>query len=161
MKLTISTLIAAASFSSNAQAAASEYCSTLGAEFMRQQTAYFNPDGIFIAGDGESKKHTPFITVSDDGKSAKVVVGDGDEEGGVWHPMTPSDDPNKVHWITHIMVKDQDGFKRPVDLSIKIPKECINLAPVRLGETGASHYTFLCMDGRTKASFRFLPLELN
>ena len=78
-------------------------------DFMRRQTAYFNPDGIFIAGDGESKKHTPFITVSDDGKSAKVVVGDGDEEGGVWHPMTPSDDPNKVHWITHIMVKDQDG----------------------------------------------------
>ena len=108
MKLTISTLfLAAASFSRNA--AASEYCSTLGAEFMRQQTAYFNPDGVFIAADGESKKHTPFVTVSDDGKSATVKVGNGDEEGGVWHPMTPSDDPNQVHWITHIMVKDQDG----------------------------------------------------
>ena len=59
------------------------------------------------------------------------------------------------------MVKDQDGFKRPVDLSIKIPKECINLAPIRLGAGGASHYTFLCMDGRNYASFRFLPLELN
>ena len=117
MKLTISTLIlgasAAASSSSNALASAaeasSEFCPTVYVDFMRRQTAYFNPDGIFIAGDGESKKHTPFITVSDDGKSAKVVVGDGDEEGGVWHPMTPSDDPNKVHWITHIMVKDQDG----------------------------------------------------
>lgn len=61
----------------------------------------------------------------------------------------------------YTMVKDSEGFKRPVDLSIKIPKECINLAPVRLGETGASHYTFLCMDGRSKASFRFLPLEIN
>ncbi|TNF03517.1 MAG: hypothetical protein EP326_02315 [Deltaproteobacteria bacterium] len=60
----------------------------------------------------------------------------------------------------YTMVKDQDGFKRPVDLSINIPKECINLAPVRLGESGASHYTFLCAEGSAGASFRFLPLEL-
>jgi len=82
----------------------------MDADFMRRQTAYFNPDGIFIAADGESKKHTPFVTVSDDGKSATVVVGNGDEEGGVYHPMVPSDDPSiPPHWVTHIIVKDQDG----------------------------------------------------
>ena len=123
MKFTISTLIlgasAAASSSSNALASAaevspsaSELCPTMYADFIRRQTAYFNPDGIFIAADGESKKHTPFVTVSDDGKSATVVVGNGDEEGGVYHPMVPSnaDDPSiPPHWVTHIIVKDQDG----------------------------------------------------
>ena len=34
----------------------------------------------------------------------------GDEEDGVWHPMIASDDPSTVHFITHIMVKDQVCF---------------------------------------------------
>ena len=104
---------AAGSSSSNALAYAtassseSEYCPTIYADFVRRQLANFSPDGIFIAQEGESQKHTPFLTLSEDGKSATVIVGNGDEEGGVFHPMTASTDPSEVHFVTHILVKDQ------------------------------------------------------
>ena len=102
---------AAASSSSNAlahaTASSSEYCPTIYADFVRRQLANFSPDGIFIAQEGESQKHTPFLTLSEDGKSATVIVGNGDEEGGVFHPMTASTDPSEVHFVTHILVKDQ------------------------------------------------------
>lgn len=109
----ISTLLlgAAAASSSSAVALAdeslSEYCPTIYADFVRRQLAYFSPDGIYVAQEGESQKHTPFLTLSDDGTSATVVVGNGDEEGGVYHPMTASADPDEVHFVTHILVKDQ------------------------------------------------------
>ena len=36
--------------------------------------------------------------------TATVVVGNGDEEGGIWHhPMVTNDDPETVHFITHIL----------------------------------------------------------
>ena len=110
---TISTLLlgaAAASSSSNAIALAAEssgYCPTIYADFVRRQLANFSPDGIFVAQEGESQKHTPFLTLSDDGKSATVIVGNGEEEGGVYHPMSASTDPLEVHFVTHILVKDQ------------------------------------------------------
>ena len=109
----ISTLLlgaAAASSSSNAIALAAEssgYCPTIYADFVRRQLANFSPDGIFVAQEGESQKHTPFLTLSDDGKSATVIVGNGEEEGGVYHPMSASTDPLEVHFVTHILVKDQ------------------------------------------------------
>lgn len=107
---------AAAASSSNASsnalalaaASSSEYCPTIYADFVRRQLAHFSPEGIFIAQEGESQKHTPFLSLSEDGKSATVIVGNGDEEGGVYHPMTASTDPSEVHFITHILVKDQD-----------------------------------------------------
>lgn len=101
---------AAASSSSNALALAaesSEYCPTIYADFVRRQLAHFSPDGTFVAQEGENQKHTPFLTLSEDGKSATVIVGNGEEEGGVYHPMTPSEDPSEVHFVTHILVKDQ------------------------------------------------------
>ena len=106
---------AAASSSSNALAyatasASSEYCPTIYADFVRRQLANFSPDGIFIAQEGESQKHTPFLTLSEDRKSATVIVGNGDEEGGGFHPMTASTDPSEVHFVTHILVKDQVSF---------------------------------------------------
>jgi len=113
----ISTLLlgaaaASSSSSSNAIALAAEssgYCPTIYADFVRRQLANFSPDGIFVAQEGESQKHTPFLTLSDDGKSATVIVGNGEEEGGVYHPMSASTDPLEVHFVTHILVKDQDG----------------------------------------------------
>ncbi len=48
----------------------------------------------------------PFLSVSEDGLTGSVVVGNGDD-GGVWHPMVASDDPAVVHFVTHIMVQDQ------------------------------------------------------
>lgn len=109
---------AAAASSSNASsnalalaaASSSEYCPTIYADFVRRQLAHFSPEGIFIAQEGESQKHTPFLSLSEDGKSATVIVGNGDEEGGVYHPMTASTDPSEVHFITHILVKDQVSY---------------------------------------------------
>ena len=43
----------------------------------------------------------PFLSVSEDGLTGSVVVGNGDD-GGVWHPMVASDDPAVVHFVTHI-----------------------------------------------------------
>lgn len=105
-------LLAAAAASSSSStlalaAESSEYCPTIYADFVRRQLAHFSPDGTFIAQEGESQKHTPFLTLSEDGKSATVIVGNGEEEGGVYHPMTPSEDPSEVHFVTHILVKDQ------------------------------------------------------
>ena len=108
------TAAASSSSASNALALAaassSEYCPTIYADFVRSQLAHFSPEGIFIAQEGESQKHTPFLSLSEDGKSATVIVGNGDEEGGVYHPMTASTDPSEVHFITHILVKDQVSF---------------------------------------------------
>lgn len=84
----------------------SEFCPTLYSDFTRRQLADYSPDGPFDISDGGAK-HVPVLTVSEDGKTATVVVGNGNEEGGIWHPMVASDDPDTVHFITHIFVKDQ------------------------------------------------------
>ena len=84
----------------------SKFCPTLYSDFTRRQLSEFNsPDGPFGISGGA--KHVPVLTLSDDGKTATVVVGNGNEEGGIWHPMVASDDPETVHFITHILVKDQ------------------------------------------------------
>merc|ERR1712190_391274 len=46
--------------------------------------------------------HTPFINVV--GDLATITVG-----SSALHPMTPSSDPDQVHWISHIFVRDQHG----------------------------------------------------
>ena len=86
-------------------AAASDFCPTIFADLERRQLEYFDSDVPYTIEKGA--KHVPVLTVSEDGKTATVVVGNGDEEGGVWHPMKPSGDPDTVHWVTHILVKDQ------------------------------------------------------
>ncbi|EJK52372.1 hypothetical protein THAOC_28367 [Thalassiosira oceanica] len=97
----------------SAVAAASDFCPTIFADLTRRQLEHFDSDVPFTIGMGA--KHVPVLTLSEDGKTATIVVGNGDEEGGVWHPMKPSGDPDKVHWVTHILVKDQDGNVIVVD----------------------------------------------
>ena len=52
-------------------------------------------------------KHVPVLTfaLSDDGLTATILV--GDDELGIYHPKVASDDPNKVHFITHVMAMDE------------------------------------------------------
>jgi hypothetical protein len=94
----------------SAAASQSEFCPTLFADFTRRQLTTFNsttPYTLADGPDGDAKaKHVPFLSVSEDGLTGSVVVGNGDD-GGVWHPMVASDDPAVVHFVTHIMVQDQ------------------------------------------------------
>ena len=72
-------------------------------DFMRLQNAAFGSIIPFTEETG-GKKHTPYITLNDDG-TASVLVG---KVGGDIHPMIASDDPEVVHWITEIYVQ-QNG----------------------------------------------------
>ena len=75
------------------------------ADFMRQQKETYGSDVPFTEDDGE--KHTPYITLANDGKSAYIFV--GKEDGGPVHPMVGSSDGiAEPHWITELYVVDQD-----------------------------------------------------
>jgi len=78
------------------------------ADFNRRQLADFSVDGAYLLEEGSNAKHIPFLTISNDGTTGTVVVGNGNDNG-VWHPMVASEDPGEVHFITHILVKDQDS----------------------------------------------------
>lgn len=84
--------------------ASSNYCNTLHLDYVRRQLENFNSTTPFTEEDGT--KHTPYIKV--DNGVATVTVGNGNVEGGIYHPMIPSGDPNQVHWVTHIYVVDQN-----------------------------------------------------
>ena len=45
------------------------------------------------------------FALSDDGLTATILV--GDDELGIYHPKVASDDPNTVHFITHVMAMDE------------------------------------------------------
>merc|ERR1719189_923504 len=65
----------------------------------RQQLTWDSPPFTEAIG----AKHTPYITIQ--GTLGTVTVGDGRP----YHPMSGGDDPNSVHFITHIYVLDQGG----------------------------------------------------
>ncbi|CAE7337002.1 dfx [Symbiodinium natans] len=55
-------------------------------------------------------KHSPYLLL--DGTTATIVVGIGatpGHEGGLIHPMSPSDDKDVVHWISHVYAVDDLG----------------------------------------------------
>ncbi|KAL7535329.1 hypothetical protein ACHAXR_006425 [Thalassiosira sp. AJA248-18] len=92
----------------------SEFCPTLYSDFNRRQLTYHKdafdlPYSITnTGGHGEwATRHVPVLTLSaDDRLIATILV--GSEEEGVYHPKVASENPNEVHFITHIMAKDQD-----------------------------------------------------
>lgn len=93
--------------------APSKLCPTLFADFKRRQVASFDSD-VFLYNEMVGGKHVPYLTFSESTLApnilmATIVVGDGDKEGGVYHPMVASDKVDEVHFVTHIMVKDQNG----------------------------------------------------
>jgi len=118
----------------------SEFCPTMAADLHRRQLAQFANE-TFVYKDGSSAKHIPFLTMSEDGLTGTVVVGNGDEDGGVYHPMVASGDPATVHWITHILVKDQDGkvvaleamdptSEAPAKMTFAVPAGATELTPL-------------------------------
>eukprot|EP00746_Dinoflagellata_sp_MGD_P076239 gnl/MRDRNA2_/MRDRNA2_30692_c0_seq1.p1 gnl/MRDRNA2_/MRDRNA2_30692_c0~~gnl/MRDRNA2_/MRDRNA2_30692_c0_seq1.p1 ORF type:complete len:654 (+),score=102.56 gnl/MRDRNA2_/MRDRNA2_30692_c0_seq1:254-1963(+) len=83
-------------------------------------------------------KHVPFLTIS--GSQARVTVGLGDEDTP-YHPMKASEDPEEVHYITHIYVVDQmdtcvamqmlfpDGSSNTAEMIFDIPAWATKLKP--------------------------------
>jgi desulfoferrodoxin (superoxide reductase-like protein) len=81
------------------------HCLTVHEDLMRRQKDEWGSEGPYIIDDGT--KHTPFISFNASTRQATVIVGNGDDTGGVYHPMLASDNPATVHFITHIYVVDQ------------------------------------------------------
>jgi desulfoferrodoxin (superoxide reductase-like protein) len=85
------------------------HCESLHADFVRRQAMTFNSATVYDTYTAENNKHVPFIALSEDGATATVTVGDGELEGGVYHPMSASSDPAVVHYISDIYVVDENG----------------------------------------------------
>lgn len=76
-----------------------ESWTSVHSDFLRLQSIEFGSSIPFTEATG-GERHTPYITLEDDGM-ASVLVG---KTGGEIHPMIASDDPELVHWITEIYV---------------------------------------------------------
>ncbi|CAB9497474.1 Desulfoferrodoxin [Seminavis robusta] len=83
------------------------YCLTVHQDLVRRQTDEWGSNGPFDVEDGT--KHTPFSFFNASTRLATVIVGNGDDVGGVYHPMVASDNPTTVHFITHIYAVDQNN----------------------------------------------------
>lgn len=83
------------------------FCLTLHEDLVRRQTDEWGSTGPFTIEDGT--KHTPFVAFNAETRKATVIVGNGDDVGGVYHPMVASDNPTTVHFVTHIYAVDQHG----------------------------------------------------
>ena len=108
---------------------ATTYCDTLRLDYVRRHFEEFNSTLPYTEEGGT--KHTPYVEVTN--RTATVTVGNGDKEGGVYHPMVASGDPSVVHWVNYIYVADQndeiivlktmdptDGM--PAQFSFTVPK---------------------------------------
>jgi hypothetical protein len=61
----------------------------------------------------------------------------------------------------YTMLWDGHDFTRPIELSFIIPKTCVDLNPVRWGESGEFHYALVCLNKKTKSmELKVFPLEL-
>lgn len=59
------------------------------------------------------------------------------------------------------MVKTKDhGFVRPIELSVKVPSNCVRMVPVRMGKKGIFNYSMLCKIGSTGVALKYLPIEV-
>eukprot|EP00928_Gymnodinium_smaydae_P095054 TRINITY_DN8104_c0_g2_i1.p1 TRINITY_DN8104_c0_g2~~TRINITY_DN8104_c0_g2_i1.p1 ORF type:complete len:1846 (+),score=294.15 TRINITY_DN8104_c0_g2_i1:63-5600(+) len=78
-------------------------CQGFISEFLRRM-------GTPLAKNDASGKHKPYLSIN--GTTATIVVGIGatvGNEGGLIHPMSPSDDPNIVHFIGFVYALDELG----------------------------------------------------
>lgn len=162
--LSLALMVASASAATVAVLAdSSEICPTLYADFHRRQLADFSPAGdVFVYVEGESAKHIPFLALSDDGKTGTVIVGNGDEEGGVYHPMVASEDPGAVHYVTHILVKDQDGnvvVTESLDPTVEAPAKITFDVPA--GVTELIPYEWCNLHGLWKGESVPLPTSIS
>eukprot|EP00579_Thalassiosira_antarctica_P001393 CAMPEP_0201868152 /NCGR_PEP_ID=MMETSP0902-20130614/2160_1 /ASSEMBLY_ACC=CAM_ASM_000551 /TAXON_ID=420261 /ORGANISM="Thalassiosira antarctica, Strain CCMP982" /LENGTH=338 /DNA_ID=CAMNT_0048393463 /DNA_START=90 /DNA_END=1106 /DNA_ORIENTATION=+ len=139
-RLSLSVTLLAALSAATTAFAESEICPTMYADFQRRQLKNFNFTEPFPNEIDGSAKHIPVLTLSEDGTFGTVVVGNGDEVNGVWHPMVASEDPSEVHFITHILVQDQDDnvvalesmdptVAAPAKMTFSVPAGVTELTP--------------------------------
>ena len=84
------------------------YCQTLHVDFLQIQWEHFSEDGSVFTFVNRTK-NTPHITFHEYAMKATTKISNVYEEGGKYHPVVPSDDPDKVHYETHIYVVDEGG----------------------------------------------------
>ena len=53
----------------------------------------------------------------------------------------------------------ENGFIRPLNLSIALPLGCVPLAPESFDKKADSNYAFLCVDSNRDVSLKFLPMS--
>jgi len=109
-------------------------CQAFTAEFWRRE-------GSATAKSDSARKHEPFLLLN--GTTATIVVGEGAasaDGSGLIHPMAPSDDPNTVHWISHIFARDEMGnlvalcellptHPAPASCTFEVPPGVLSLRP--------------------------------
>ena len=119
-------------------------CPTLFADFKCRQVASFDSD-VFLYNEMVGGKHVPYLTFLESSLApnilmATIVVGDGDKEGGSYHPMVASDAADEVHFVTHIIVTNQDGYvvalksmdvagPVPASMTFEVPSGATELTP--------------------------------
>jgi cell wall-associated protease len=77
---------------------------------------------------------------------------------GEIHPAVFVNSTNVFGNRVYLMVHNGQEFKRPVNTSLNIPKNCIDLKPARYGEKGY-HFQFLCVESDGRVSIKLLPFE--
>ena len=83
------------------------YCLTVHEDLLRRQSDEWGSADPYTVVNGT--KHTPYLSFDAATRQATILVGNGYEEGGVFHPMVASDDPTVVHFIMYIYVQDQNN----------------------------------------------------
>eukprot|EP00594_Rhizosolenia_setigera_P016285 CAMPEP_0178957460 /NCGR_PEP_ID=MMETSP0789-20121207/10931_1 /TAXON_ID=3005 /ORGANISM="Rhizosolenia setigera, Strain CCMP 1694" /LENGTH=350 /DNA_ID=CAMNT_0020639721 /DNA_START=55 /DNA_END=1108 /DNA_ORIENTATION=+ len=117
------------------------------ADFERRQAAEFGESDPYTEDDGV--KHTPYIEYQWN-YQALVALTVGSEDSEV-HPMTASDDPDTVHFVTDIFVEDQYGnviFMTALDPSDV--DEVFELFTLPTGVTSMTAYEFCNLHGYWK-----------
>lgn len=75
----------------------SEHCSTIKADFARRQNSEWNSTTAFTSADGSV--NVPVLTVGGAGSEFTIEVPGATQ--------VASDDPNTVHFVTHLYAEDQ------------------------------------------------------
>lgn len=77
---------------------------------------------------------------------------------GEFHPAVFVNSTQVFGNRLYLMVHDGESFKRPVNTSLNIPKNCIDLKPARYGSKGYQ-FQFLCLAKNKKLALMLIPFE--
>ena len=122
------------------------YCLTLHEDLVRRQADEWGSTGPFTIDDGT--KHTPFVSFDASTRQATVIIGNGDDVGGIYHPMVASDNPTTVHFITYVYVVDQNNHLfavKTMDPNMPAPATVVFDVPLQVTEIQA--YEFCNLHG--------------
>lgn len=125
------------------------YCLTLHEDLVRRQADEWGSTGPFTIDDGT--KHTPFVSFDASTRQATVIIGNGDDVGGIYHPMVASDNPTTVHFITYVYVVDQNNHLfavKTMDPNVPAPATVVFDVPLQVTEIQA--YEFCNLHGLWK-----------